>query len=465
MADGIFVTGGSGFVGRRLLNALPALGRPVYALQHTARIGSGPIAGVTFVAGDLLEPATYTAALSNCRTVLHLAASTGRARAADHLRTNAEGTAALVAASKSAGVSEFLFVSSIAAAFPDTRGYHYAIAKRAAEDTVRGSGLPFLIIRPTIILGPGAPILGALEKLALLPVIVVPGSGRVRVQPVHVDDVVRCLVAAVRDRLFTGETVALGGPDTVTFRELLGEIRRDRKGADGSAMRVPLPLLQTPLRLAEAAGLTKVLPITAGQLTSFKFDGLGAPNRVQDAAGGPRRNLAEMIAAEATAKNPAGLKPDGYEPAGYANPEVPRLESECRLFVRHLVGLEANPYVIGKYVDAHRVVAGLAPASRFDRMLLGFARSSRITLALADAYAAVFAKASALRKRLVLTLALLETSAPYYERIDAAAGGTPTGAIIRLAGRGTFAAFMLAFGTIVVLPMRLAAVVLPRDPA
>jgi hypothetical protein len=98
-------------------------------------------------------------------------------------------------------------------------------------------------------------------------------------------------------------------------------------------------------------------------------------------------------------------------------------------------------------------------------MLLGFARSSRITLALADAYAAVFAKASALRKRLVLTLALLETSAPYYERIDAAAGGSPTGAIIRLAGRGTFAAFMLAFGTIVVLPMRLAAVVLPRDPA
>ena len=106
---------------------------------------------------------------------------------------------------------------------------------------MRASGIPFLIIRPTIILGPGAPILGSLEKLALLPVTVVPGSGRVRVQPIHVDDVVRCLMAAARDRLFANETVEIGGPDVVSMGDLLGEIRRTRKGATGGAVRVPLP--------------------------------------------------------------------------------------------------------------------------------------------------------------------------------------------------------------------------------
>jgi len=103
MVDGLFVTGGSGFVGRRLLKALPGLGRPVYALQRTSGSGDAAIADVQQVAGDLLEPATYAAALSKCRTVLHLAASTGRAAAADHLRTNAEGTARLLAAAKTAG--------------------------------------------------------------------------------------------------------------------------------------------------------------------------------------------------------------------------------------------------------------------------------------------------------------------------------------------------------------------------
>ena len=461
MADGIFVTGGSGFVGRRLLKALPALGRPIYALQRIAV--REEIRGVEPVIGDLLEPGTYAPVLAKCRTVLHLAASTGRAAAAEHMRANAEGTARLVGAAKDAGVTEFLFVSSIAAAFPDTRGYPYAIAKRAAEESVRASGLPFLIVRPTMILGPGAPLLAALEKLALLPLTVVPGSGRVRVQPVHVDDVVRCLMVAAQDHLFTGDTVAIGGPDIVTFRDLLGEIRRARKGASGSAVRVPLVVLQTPLRIAEAAGLVKLLPITAGQLTSFKFDGLADLNRLQDAAGGPWRGLAEMIAVRIDEKSEDKTSPSPSRPLAEINPAL--LEGECKTFVPHLTGLDANPYVIKKYIDAHRALPSLQPSSRFDRILLGFARGSRITLALADAYAGVFAKSSALRKRLVLTLALLETAAPFYERIDAAAGGTPAGAFVRLTGKGTLAVVMLAIGTLLLLPIRLVAAVLPKESA
>ena len=62
-------------------------------------------------------------------------------------------------------------------------------------------------------------------------------------------------------------------------------------------------------------------------------------------------------------------------------------------------------------------------------------------------------------------LALLETSAPFFERVDAAAGRTPTGAFVRLAGRGTFAVAVLAAGTLVLLPIRLVAAVLPRKSA
>ena len=159
----------------------------------------------------------------------------------------------------------------------------------------------------------------------------------------------------------------------------------------------------------------------------------------------------------------SGAESERSAPGGVQGAPPLDLEKECRGFVRHLVGLDANSYLVTKYIDAHRALPNLQTSSRFDRMLLGFARSGRIPLALADAYAGVFAKASSLRKRLVLTLALLETTAPHYERIDAAAGGTPTGAVLRLAGRGTFAIAMLALGTLVLLPIRLVAAVLPRE--
>ena len=81
---------------------------------------------------------------------------------------------------------------------------------------VAESGLRFAILRPTMILGPGAPIRGALEKLALLPAIVMPGTGRVRVQPIHVDDVVRAIVSVVNHDRFSNATFELGGADVLS---------------------------------------------------------------------------------------------------------------------------------------------------------------------------------------------------------------------------------------------------------
>src|SRR4249920_1843924 len=111
MANGIFVTGGSGFVGARLLVALRSLGRPLWALERSPdSIGA---AGITVVRGDLLAPETYRDALRSCDVVVHLAASTGRASAEEHMRVNARGTEVLLDECRRAGVSKFLFISSI----------------------------------------------------------------------------------------------------------------------------------------------------------------------------------------------------------------------------------------------------------------------------------------------------------------------------------------------------------------
>ena len=114
----IFLTGGSGFVGRRLVPALAARGHRILLLDRSgsleSRFGGALPAGASVVRGDLVQPETYASALAQAGVVVHLAASTGRASEHEHVRVNAGGTAALVDAWRRAGTERRLLVSTIA---------------------------------------------------------------------------------------------------------------------------------------------------------------------------------------------------------------------------------------------------------------------------------------------------------------------------------------------------------------
>jgi uncharacterized protein YbjT (DUF2867 family) len=161
--------------------------------------------------------------------------------------------------------------------FPQRASYPYAATKEAAEAAVRASGLAFTVVRPTIILGPGAPVLAGLRRLALLPVIPVFGRRNARVQPIDVDDLAQLLEALLEPGSFQGQTLELGGPEVLGMIDLLQEIRRaSRGGSPGRVLRLPLAPIATLLRICAGAGLR--LPLTAGQLSSFASDGVAEPN-------------------------------------------------------------------------------------------------------------------------------------------------------------------------------------------
>ena len=400
MPKGIFVTGAGGFLGRHLLPELRTLGRPVVALD-----------------GNLLDPDSYRSALGSCDVVVHLAARTGAASAAEHERVNARGTEVLLDACRSEGVPKILFVSSIATTFPPDIGYHYADAKRRAEGAVIRSGLKFTIVRPTVIAGPGSPNLKSLEKLALLPFIVVPGNGRSRVQPIDVSAAAEAIAALVRQDAFGNDVVELGGPKVLTMEEHLQEIRIARTGRSGRVIHVPLRFFSFPLRVAEALGLAGVLPVTAGQLSSFRFDGVTTEHR--------------------NAARPGFEGRDG---------------NECRVFTQYLQRCEPDAYVVKHYTAATSTL-GLTPSSSFDRALLAFARLGPLWTRLADSYASVFVRTSSLRKRLVLLLALLETRAPFHLDIDRSPGGSTPVLLARLSLTTVLAITSLLAATVVLAPV------------
>jgi NADH dehydrogenase len=285
----VFVTGAGGFVGRVAARVLRVRGHDVTALVRAA---PAPDA-TTSVRGDLLDPDSWRASLAGADVVLHLAAATGRASAATHARINLEGTRLLVQACATLH-RPLVFVSTVAVQYPDLRRYPYALAKQAAEAAVRGSGTPFMIARPTVIAGPGSPVVGALARLALLPVVPIFGDGRARVQPVDVDDVAEILADLVERGPFDGSAIGIGGTAIVSVEALLQAIRAAAGRPAARVLHLPLGAVLPLLGAGESLTGGR-LPLTVGQLSLFRFDGTVAPHPAVEARRPAMRSLDAML--------------------------------------------------------------------------------------------------------------------------------------------------------------------------
>ncbi len=171
----------------------------------------------------------------------------------------------------------FLYVSSIAASFADTGGYPYAASKREAEEAVRQSSLRWTIVRPTIVLGRGSPVWRKFSTLARAPLLMIPGDGRARIQPIHVGDLVDLFLRIVTEDRFDRQTLEAGGPEVVSIEEFLRRAHRQHRGLFPGALKVPLKPGLALLRAAERL-VPVVLPVTAGQFSSFTNDGIAEPN-------------------------------------------------------------------------------------------------------------------------------------------------------------------------------------------
>jgi nucleoside-diphosphate-sugar epimerase len=285
----IFVTGGGGFVGREVVRTLLSRGHAVAGLVRSSALPPG----AEPVHGDLLSPESYRQALTASDSVIHLAAATGKADAARHTLVNVEGTRGLVQACAAAR-RPVLFVSSVAVQYPDHSRYPYAAAKAAAEALVRESGTAFTIVRPTIVAGPGSPVLSGLARLASLPVVPVFGDGKTRVQPVDVEDVASVIADLVDAGRHAGETIGIGGPEVLTIEAMMLALREAAGRGSGRVVHLPLSLVLPALAAGERITGGR-LPLTVGQLSLFRYDGSVAPHPVVDARKPGMQGLTGML--------------------------------------------------------------------------------------------------------------------------------------------------------------------------
>jgi len=130
------------------------------------------------------------------------------------------------------------------------------------------------------------------------------------------------------------------------------------------------------------------------------------------------------------------------------------LARECDVFCRYLTGQAASPFIVEKYAEAHARDPRYGKSSTFDGVLLGAARLAPALAHLVDSYAAVGARSSLLRKKLVLLVAILESSSPAHGFDDQITDTPASVVILRMAGRGVLFAVRFVLAAVVLLPLQ-----------
>ena len=275
------VTGAFGYTGRAIAEQLLASGREVVTLSRRSGAGDPLAARITVEGFRPEDRAATIKALTGVDTLYNTYWIRFPHRG-DGYEAAVERSALLLDAAREAGVRRLVHVSVIRASTDGPTPY--VRAKAVLEGIVQRSGLAWSIVRPTLLFGRDDILLNNLAwALRRLPVYGIPGRGRYRLQPIHVDDVARICIAEASAA--PGRTIDAAGPDQLPYREL---VRHIRTAVGSRSLLVPMPT-DAVLLAARALGLVvrdvvlrrdEVLELTSSFLTS---DGppLGT-TRVQD---------------------------------------------------------------------------------------------------------------------------------------------------------------------------------------
>jgi uncharacterized protein YbjT (DUF2867 family) len=260
----VLVTGGTGFIGPAVVRALGEAGHAVRVLEREP--GSSARAGlqaVEAVQGDMADPASLRRAVEDVDAVVHLVAIiTGKPETFE--RVMKQGTRDLVAAAKEAGVGRFVLMSALGASEETKDLVPYYGAKWDMEQTVQGSGLEHVILRPSFVFGRDGGALQQFRRIAkLAPVTPIVGPGTQRIQPIWIDDVAAYFAASVERPEAANRMFELGGPDVVTWNEFWSRLKQ-ALGIRRPSVHLPFGLMRPQAVVLER--LPKP-PVTRDQLT------------------------------------------------------------------------------------------------------------------------------------------------------------------------------------------------------
>ena len=248
----VLVTGPTGFLGRRVVQKLIDHSYQVRCLVHSpGRERMFPQGSVDVYYGDINNADALASAMQGVDQVVHLVAVIRENGAATYDRINRQGTENVVAAAKAAGnVQQFVHISAVGAV--DNPEFPYLRSKWQGEHSVAGSGIPYTIIRPSIVFGPGDEFINSLAALVrLFPLVPVIAGGRNRLQPIWVDDLAQCIALSLSRHDLQGHTLELGGPEQLSYNQVTSVVAQ-AMGKRRLRLHVPMWIMKINVTLMQA---------------------------------------------------------------------------------------------------------------------------------------------------------------------------------------------------------------------
>lgn len=251
------VIGGAGFIGSAVVRRLVSRGekvvvattRPPRALALLDGLG------VEIRQADVRDDASLATAMAGCKRVVISIQFPGfpvedPRRGRTFQEIDLGGTRRVVAVAERLGVERLVYVSGVNVS--PTAPQHWFRTKWASESALRGGTIPWSIIRPTWVYGPGDKTVSLLVKAArLAPFILLPGDGQQRQQPTYSGQVAEAIVAGLLRDEAVGQIVEVGGADVLTFDALI-KIIQDVVGRHVPIGHVPIQPLKALAALAAA---------------------------------------------------------------------------------------------------------------------------------------------------------------------------------------------------------------------
>jgi uncharacterized protein YbjT (DUF2867 family) len=237
--DPILVTGASGYVGGRLISELLSRGRSVRALaRDPARADQPPEVDVR--GGDAVSGRGLREALEGCRTADYLIHSMGRGSGddADFARRDREAAVNFGEAAREAGTERVVYLGGLGPTGEDAS--EHLRSRHEVAELLRQRVPELTYVRAAMIIGQGSASFEMLRHLVTrLPVMITPRWVDTRSQPVAVDDVVRALADVAELERAAGE-VQLGGPEVLTYREMMARAARVFGRRPPAVVKVPV---------------------------------------------------------------------------------------------------------------------------------------------------------------------------------------------------------------------------------
>ena len=221
----ILLTGATGYVGGRLLGHLEGRGARLRCMsRRPAELAARSAPSTEVVQGDVRDPESLRACLEGIGVAYYLVHS--MAAGADYRAADREGAEGFGAAAREAGVRRIVYLGGLG----EGPGLSEHLASRQEVGrALAASGVPTIELRAGIVIGSGSTSFEMIRALVdRLPVMITPRWVDTHTQPIAVEDVVACLAAAADAPIGGSRVIEIGGPDRVSYGELMREYARQR---------------------------------------------------------------------------------------------------------------------------------------------------------------------------------------------------------------------------------------------